>query len=162
MISVIIPVYNAAMYLRDCLESILNQSYKDLEIILVNDGSTDRSGEICWCYQNKYNNIRVVYQENQGVSKARNQGINLARGEYISFIDADDWLEKNYYECLLYLLTKYDADVSMCDYSVEDSGKLLSSARKHIEVCYEGLEAVHYIVGKMRGGPCDKLYKSLL
>ena len=89
-ISIIIPVYNVEKYLRECLDSILAQSYKDFEIILADDGSTDSSGNICDEYSMKYENIKVLHKNNNGLSSARNAGLDIAQGEYILFIDSDD------------------------------------------------------------------------
>lgn len=94
-ISIIIPVYNVEKYLSRCIESIINQRYSDKEILLIDDGSTDRSGEICDEYAINYENIQTFHQENSGVSVARNCGINKASGEWICFVDADDWIEPN-------------------------------------------------------------------
>lgn len=89
-VSIIVPVYNVEKYLRECIDSILNQTYKDFELILVNDGSQDKSGEICNEYQSKYKNIIVVHQDNQGQAASRNHGVNISRGKWITFIDSDD------------------------------------------------------------------------
>ena len=97
-ISVIIPVYNVEKYLRICLESILNQNFKGYEIILINDGSTDNSLNICREYEKKYSNIIVINEENSGPSAARNKGLEYAKGKYISFIDSDDELLPNYFK----------------------------------------------------------------
>ena len=100
-ISVIIPVYNAEKFLHKCLESVLNQTFRDYEIILVNDGSKDNSGAICDEYAAKYDFIRAFHKENGGASSARNYGMKLAQGEYINFVDADDWMELDMYEKLV-------------------------------------------------------------
>ncbi len=100
-ISVIIPVYNAEKFLHKCLDSVLNQTFKDYEIILVNDGSKDNSGAICDEYAEKYDFIRAFHKENGGASSARNYGMKLAQGEYINFVDADDWMELDMYEKLV-------------------------------------------------------------
>ena len=101
MISVIIPVYNVEKYLDQCIKSVIDQSYTNFECILINDGSTDYSGEICehWATQDK--RIKVIHQKNQGVSEARNKGIEISQGEYIVFIDSDDWVEINYLNDLM-------------------------------------------------------------
>ena len=94
-ISIIIPVYNVEMYLEKCLESVLNQTYKNLEVILVDDGSTDKSGLICDEYQKNDSRIRVVHQDNQGLAAARNTGLQYVSGEYFSFVDSDDYIDLN-------------------------------------------------------------------
>lgn len=117
-ISVVIPVYNVEPYLEQCLDSVINQTYTALEIILVDDGSTDNSGWICDEYAQKDNRIRVIHQTNAGVSVARNTGIAVASGEYISFVDSDDWLEPGMYESLCSVFkTHPDVDMLMCDYT---------------------------------------------
>ena len=96
IISTIVPVYNAEKVLHYCVDSILNQTFKDFELILIDDGSTDNSGALCDEYASKYDNITVRHTKNQGVSKARNTGIELAKGEYICFVDSDDYVEKDF------------------------------------------------------------------
>jgi glycosyltransferase involved in cell wall biosynthesis len=113
-ISVVIPVYNVEKYIKECLDSVINQTYKNLQIILVDDGSTDNSGEICDEYASKDNRITVIHQENQGAGAAKNSGIELATGEYLSLIDSDDYIELNYYETLLSVMKNYNADVVQC------------------------------------------------
>lgn len=110
-ISIIIPVYNAEAYIHKCVESILNQSYKSFEIILINDGSTDNSGSICDEYAKKDNRIIVQHKVNGGVSSARNKGIDMASGEYILFVDSDDWIEPNALEILLTHINMNNSDV---------------------------------------------------
>lgn len=113
-ISVIIPVYNVAPYLERCVKSVINQSYTDLEIILIDDGSTDRSGTICDELKRIDQRIIVIHQENQGLSVARNIGLDRATGDWIAFLDSDDWLEKEAYEVLLSIADDYKADISSC------------------------------------------------
>lgn len=100
LISVIVPVYNVERYLPKCLDSIISQTYKNLEIILINDGSTDNSGKICDEYLELDNRIIVIHKGNNGVSSARNYGLDVAKGKYVIFIDSDDWIEKNYVSSL--------------------------------------------------------------
>ena len=109
-VSVIVPIYNAAPYLTKCLDSIVNQTYKNLEIILVNDGSTDNSAEIINQYAQRDNRILVITQENRGLGPARNSGIDQATGDLIAFIDSDDWLELTAYEECVALQEEYDCD----------------------------------------------------
>ena len=100
IISIIIPVYNAEPYLTKCLDSIICQDIQDCEVLLIDDGSTDNSASICQQYSGKYDNITFIHKENGGVSSARNAGLNIAQGQYICFIDADDWVEPNYLQTL--------------------------------------------------------------
>lgn len=120
LISIIIPVYNVEQYLGKCLDSVLAQTYKNLEIILVDDGSTDNSGTICDEYKKKDRRIRVIHQINQGVSAARNAGLNIATGSYIGFVDGDDWLELDMYEYLLNLCFLYETEVSVCEFAYQE------------------------------------------
>ena len=113
-ISVIVPVYNVEKYLKRCLDSIINQTFKDIEIICINDGSTDNSGEILNSYAQKDKRIKIIEQTNSGLSAVRNKGIDIASGEYISFIDSDDWIDKNFYENLYNAACKNDADIAAC------------------------------------------------
>ncbi|MFV0198753.1 glycosyltransferase [Empedobacter falsenii] len=110
-ISVIIPVYNAEKYLDQCLQSVLNQSFTNFELILINDGSKDRSGEICDTYAGKDQRIKVFHQQNAGPAKARNTGIKIARGEYITFVDADDTIEKEYYGDMMKIADQLHPDI---------------------------------------------------
>ena len=115
-VSVILPVYNVADYLEECLDSVINQSYKNLEIICVNDGSTDNSLEILKKYETKDSRIKLIDQKNQGVSSARNQGMKHATGDYIAFVDPDDVLERNAYEIALKKMEK-DVDIIVWGYT---------------------------------------------
>ncbi len=114
LISIIIPVYNMEQYLNRCLESIVNQTYSNLEIILVDDGSKDSSGKICDEYAAEDSRIKVIHQENGGLSAARNRGLAIAKGELIGFVDADDWILEDMYMYLHRLMEEYHADISMC------------------------------------------------
>lgn len=115
-ISVIIPVYNVEKYLKRCLDSIVNQTYKNLEIILVDDGSTDKSGNICDEYAAKDKRIIVIHKENGGVSSARNKGLDICIGDYISFIDSDDWIEEDFFEYVVN--NAKDNDLLIFDYYI--------------------------------------------
>ena len=115
-ISVIIPVYNVEKYLEDCLESVIKQNYKNLEIILINDGSLDNSLKICEKYKKKDDRIIIINKKNEGVSSARNTGLKIAKGEYISFIDSDDFLlDKNVYSEMICLIEEEKVDLVHCD-----------------------------------------------
>ncbi len=113
LISIIVPIYNMGPYLERCLDSIVNQTYKNLEIILVDDGSTDGSGAICDRYAEKDGRIIVIHKKNEGPSDARNKGINLAKGDFIAFVDGDDYIAPDMYEAL-YKYMKGDVGISCC------------------------------------------------
>lgn len=115
-ISIIVPVYNVEQYLENCIESILNQTFKDFELILVDDGSTDNSGKICDIYEKKDSRIKVIHKNNGGLSSARNTGLDIACGKYIGFVDSDDSIHPKMYEVLYNLIEKYKSDISCCNY----------------------------------------------
>lgn len=115
-VSIIIPVYNVEKYLPECLDSVVNQTYKELQIIVVDDGSTDSSGEICDQYAEKDNRITVIHQVNAGAANAKNTGLDNVKGEYLAFVDSDDWVELNWIETLINAMEKYDVDVVECGF----------------------------------------------
>jgi len=123
-VSVIIPVYNVEQYLKQCLDSAVNQTLKDIEIIVVNDGSTDNSLEIIHEYSNKYKNIKVINKRNEGCYKARNIGLETAQGEYIAFLDSDDYIESNMYEKLYLKAKDTDADIVSSSYYISQDNNL--------------------------------------
>lgn len=116
LLSIIIPVFNVQDYLSKCIESALNQTYIDTEIILINDGSTDNSGMICDNYSKNENKVQVIHKANGGLSSARNAGMDVARGNYIAFVDSDDWLDADMYSTLIELLEVNDADIAACGF----------------------------------------------
>lgn len=122
-VSVIIPVYNVEKYLEKSLDSVISQTYKNLEIILVDDGSTDRSGEICDKYQSKDSRVNVIHQENSGVSAARNLGLDMATGDAVIFIDPDDYIDLTMMEDMIKALKKNSADVVICGYRIVSDNK---------------------------------------
>lgn len=115
MISVIVPVYKAEKFLDRCVSSILNQTYKNLELILVDDGSPDKSPEMCDGFAKKDSRVKVIHKKNGGVSTARNAGLEVAAGDYIAFVDSDDWIEPDMYQKMMAAAESYDCDVVMCD-----------------------------------------------
>ena len=115
LISIIIPVYKVEKYLEKCIESVLKQTYTNLQIILVDDGSPDNCGKICDEYAKKDSRIEVIHKINGGLSDARNVGIAKAKGKYIGFVDSDDYIKEDMYEILINLIKEYDADVSICN-----------------------------------------------
>lgn len=116
MISVIVAVFNIEKYIERCIESIITQSYRNLEIILVDDGSTDNSGKICDAYSKTDDRIRVIHKPNGGLSAARNTGIELATGQFIAFVDGDDWIDTTLCESMIKLAERYEADLVACRY----------------------------------------------
>lgn len=115
IISIIVPVYNSEKYLDRCINSIINQSYKNLDIILIDDGSTDNSGKICEQYAKQDKRIKVFHKKNGGQSSARNLALKYANGEYIGFVDSDDWINLEMYDYLLNILKKHSADLSFIE-----------------------------------------------
>lgn len=113
-VTVVVPVYNVEKYLIRCIESLINQTLKEIEIILVNDGSKDKSGKICEKYALKYKNIKVIHQLNKGLSGARNTGIKIAQGEYVGFVDSDDYVEKDMFELLYTQAKRNECEISCC------------------------------------------------
>lgn len=120
LISIVVPIYNVEKYLRTCIDSILVQTYKNLEIILVDDGSPDRCGVICDEYKEKDQRIMVIHQKNRGLSCARNAGIDIAQGQYIGFVDSDDTIDPQMFEILLNNIQSYDARISICGRKIVD------------------------------------------
>ncbi len=114
LISIIVPVYKVEQYLEKCIESIVNQSYKTLEIILVDDGSPDSCPEICDDWACKDPRIKVIHKENGGLSDARNAGLRIAKGQYVAFVDSDDWIDKYMYEILLQCIQTTGSDIACC------------------------------------------------
>jgi len=167
-VSVIVPVYNVENYLEKCIQSIISQSFKNLEIILINDGSTDRSKEICEQFAAKDKRIIFLNQENQGVSAARNAGLDICTGDYISFVDSDDYISSDMIEFLVNNLEKNDFDIStcghyncklknghlVCDCSKNANESGILSSRQSLQECLIG--------GKLSMMPVDKLYKRYL
>ncbi len=164
MISVIIPIYNSEKYLKKCIESIVKQTYKDLEIILVNDGSTDSCGKICDDYAENDNRIKVIHQENRGLSAARNAGLKVASGEYITFVDSDDYIENDTYESVFTAIEQFGSDlVFFREKSVDESGKTIyinggAPTGEIYEISHE--DAKSLIIGRQINGMCDKVYKA--
>lgn len=126
LISVIIPVYNVEKYIKKCLDSVINQSYKNLQIICVDDGSTDQSGKICDDYSRLDERVSVIHKKNGGSSAERNTGLEIEKGEYITFVDADDWLENNMYKFMIEKSeqTESGIDIVACSYNFAYEGKM--------------------------------------
>lgn len=132
LVSIIIPVYQVEKYLEKCLESVINQTYKKIEVILIDDGSKDNSGKICDEYAQKDKRIIVIHKNNEGVSKARNVGIECAKGTYITFVDSDDFIHKDYIEKLYELCKHNNADLSICGTKdILENEKVVKKSRKY-------------------------------
>lgn len=162
LISVIVPVYKVEDYLKTCIDSIRNQTYQNLEIILVDDGSPDRCGEMCDAFAGEDSRIRVIHKENGGLSSARNAGLDVAAGAYISFIDSDDWIAPDMYERLLDLMLQYKAQVA--------AGGLQTSTGVHFNLQYPTQSDVEVYTRsgalreitrnqKITNSACDKLWE---
>lgn len=164
MISVVVPVYNCSSYIGKCVSSLTKQSYADLQIILVDDGSTDDTSAVCDSLAASDDRITVLHKPNGGVSSARNAGIAAARGEYITFADADDYVNSDHISMLYGLMQKYGCDVAACSYAAENEGSsadALSSSHNRKEICHSHDSAVCELLagGAVGGYVWNKLYR---
>ncbi len=153
-IGIIVPVYNVEIYLRRCIESILKQTFEDFEVILIDDGSTDRSGRICDEYAKKDARIQVVHKDNSGVADTRNKGLEIVETEYITFIDADDYVDSHYLETLYNLMKKYNGDLVISYHIVlqEDRGrKSKGRNRRDKRTCKEAIVSKAEVYKAMLG-----------
>jgi glycosyltransferase involved in cell wall biosynthesis len=162
-ISIIVPVYNVEPYLKDCINSILNQTFRNIEIILVNDGSTDNSGLICDDYSNSNSKIKVIHKKHEGVSSSRNSGVAAAQGEYIGFVDGDDRIDPNMYMKLYTLCKKTGSDISICKLGREISGKIINIDNQSFQKRLNHTEAMKELFkGHLyRFSLCNKLFKKV-
>lgn len=165
LVSIIIPVYNCEKYLDKCIESVVRQTYKNIEIILINDGSEDKSGQICDYYAENDRRIVVKHKKNEGAAIARNLGISISKGEYISFIDSDDWVEEDYIKFLLKNILSFKSDLVVCNYKEvyisEENIKVQEKSTVSSELIYvnKGINRKFFTDGFIH--PCwGKLYKS--
>ena len=161
LITVIIPVYNVEKYLEKCLKSILEQDYNNLEILLIDDGSTDNSSKILDDYAKIDGRIKVIHKANDGVSSARNIGLKYAKGKYICFADSDDYLSKDYVSYLYNLILKYDADISLTTKMFGNFNE--KQIRKDSHEVYNGIKTTEFILTyKIPIGVYCKLFKTSL
>lgn len=166
MLSVIIPVYKAENKLCRCVDSIIKQDYQNFEVILVNDGSPDKSGEIADNYAKKDKRIKVIHKENGGVSSARNTGIDASRGEFITFIDSDDEILDNFFSSSMVNMSSADLYISGIKMIFKDNGLVIKEERYSIDQTQEmSITQLYELVGKTFPmicicGPCNKIYKS--
>ena len=166
LISVIVSIYNIEKYISRAVKSICAQTYNNLEIILVDDGSTDNSGKICDEYAQKDARIRVIHKKNGGLSSARNEGIKIATGEYIAFVDGDDWVDTSMYEDMLKAMHTYDADIAICNYKAVGKEHTIDTSTDDITV-FEGREVLKVFVEEderyqIQNAAWNKLYKRSL
>lgn len=161
MLSVTVPIYNAAKYLDECLQSLLAQTYKDYEIILVNDGSKDESADICNRYAEEYENIRVIHKENGGVHTARNVGLEAAEGEIVAFIDSDDIVDPQAFEFMIAVLEKTNSDLVTCGYKTEYGTIKTNRYENHpdYKIIEGSKECLKSIGGDMPGFIWNKIIK---
>ncbi len=171
LISVIIPVYNVEKYLHRCLDSVIAQTYQNLEIICVDDGSIDESGRICDQYAVRDARLKVIHQENQGLSAARNRGLDAAEGEYIAFVDSDDYILEGMYKKMLDKLLDYSVDLCVCQWQYEFSDGRQVVKKKNIDPtiygCKTSLEFARFLyMGNYENGVVvaawNKLYRRAL
>lgn len=164
MISVIVPVYNVENYIRRCVESVLSQSYSDWELLLIDDGSTDLSGNICGEYAAKDSRIICIHKENGGQSSARNVGLKEAKGNYIAFLDSDDWLSESFLQVCLNEMLDNDADIVTANYYMffdNNNCKPVFNVNKKHEVC-NNPQAMKRLLDNngTSSSVCARLYKS--
>lgn len=164
LISVIIPIYNVELYLNRCMESIVNQTYKNLEIIMVDDGSPDNCPELCEEWGKRDSRIKVIHKKNGGLSDARNMGLSVATGEYIAFVDSDDFVDLDMYRYMIDALEKNGADISTCGRFSYRNGEV---SQKHISANEVVLTPIQAIDELLRGGlieeaAWDKIYRKNL
>ena len=161
LVSIIVPIYNVEKYLEKCVCSILNQDYNNLEVILVNDGSTDKSLEICERLQKKDNRIKIINQKNLGVSAARNNGFYYSKGDYICFIDSDDIIEIDMVSTLVKLLQENECEVANCNIHIIEKDKTERNfyTNKNIKIYNSSELKKYFLLGKVSHACWDKMYK---
>jgi len=159
-ISIIVPVYNVEKYVSACIESVLNQTFNDLELILVDDGSNDNSGIICDTYMEKDERIRVIHQKNKGLSGARNRGVREARGKYICFLDSDDYISLDFCEKMQRMLEESDADFGACQYRKFHDNEIMDDIKESNRP-YSYMSNREYLEKQLGSGfsACAKMYK---
>lgn len=168
-ISIIVPIYNVEKYLPKCIDSILSQTFSDFELILVDDGSPDNCEEICDNYANIDSRIRVVHKENGGLSAARNTGIEMAKGQYLGFIDSDDYIDEKMYEVLYTNAISFSSDIIVCDFLkvFEDETQIKSKSKTNSKIThFTNKEALNQLYSKDKEQRwvivCNKLFKRTL
>ena len=165
-ISIIIPIYNVEKYLSPCLDSVLNQTYKNLEIILVNDGSTDACAEICDSYATTDSRIKIVHQKNGGLSDARNSGLKMVTGDCVGFVDSDDVISVDFYSKMLHTLQDHNADIVECNFmrfSAENEWQSVPAVVDNTTGIYSAEEALQLLMKQqLKQIVWNKLYKTTI
>lgn len=164
-ISIIVPVYNVEKYIDQCLESLVNQTLKEVEIIVIIDGSTDSSEDIARTYAEKYANIQIIKTKNQGLAAARNEGIRYAKGEYLAFIDSDDWTDENMFYDMYNLAKEYNADMVACNFIFEyDDGPQDVQPDMQSKLMTDKAEAIRDVLLSQNMNNCawNKIYRNTL
>lgn len=166
LISIIVPIYKVQDYLEKCIESILVQSITDIELILIDDGSPDECGNICDFYVAKDPRIKVVHKKNEGLSAARNTGLDIAKGEYVGFVDSDDWIDQNMYETLINLLIANDADIAQCEFiKTSDEEEIVDNSERYTVEVFSNIESLKNLYNEKAISTVvswNKLYKRVL
>lgn len=165
-ISIIVPVYKVEKYLNRCVKSILNQTFTDFELILVDDGSPDRCPTMCDEWEKKDHRIKVIHKENGGLSSARNAGLDVACGNFIGFVDSDDWIEEDMYELLHRIIVKHNADIAMCGYFFTDGFQNPPIVKENI-VVFDNAKLMNFFFRITKGiksnySVCNRLYRRKL
>jgi len=162
MLSIIIPVYNSEKNIKRCFESIINQTYRSIEVIVVNDGSTDNTADICDEYAEKYCNFKVIHKINGGVSLARNLGIKTAKGEFLQFVDSDDYLEKDMCERLIHTICKDNSDMVICGYKDIKNGNVFYNScidKVVVNIQELSIQFSNLYTRRFLNSPWNKLFK---
>lgn len=160
LLSIIVPVYNVAPYIEKCIQSILGQTYRNLELIIVDDGSKDETGRLCDEFAKKDTRIKVIHKENEGVSAARNTALHHVRGEYIAFVDGDDYVDSWMYEKMTAAMEQGKHDIVICGYVLEDEKGQTISRYDGTEKTFSNSELLYEVLlGDVGGYLCNKLFK---
>ena len=166
-VSVIIPVYNVEEYLERCINSVLEQTYTDYEVILINDGSTDNSGLICDRYARQYDSVKVINQENKGLALARKAGIDKAKGNYVIFVDSDDWIHEDMLNRMYQKMKETQSQIVCCkDKIVYENGKQIINAKMSVPqiICKDSHDSAYqmYVTGNLSASACAKMISTSL
>lgn len=148
LVSIIVPIYNVEKYVERCIDSIINQTLKEIEIILVDDGSTDNSGKICDEYARRDERIKVIHKKNGGQCSARNVGLDIAKGEYIGFVDSDDFIKLYMYEILYLQINKYNADIIKCNFVDVIDGQIKQYEESNLTTIYDTEKAFYNFINE--------------